>query len=86
MKRASDVRSKIIKTGGKGKMKKSEKITNKVLKVVERIARNEVEKNSSWREGRVFGDLSPAKKTEEKRKLSQNVVYSAAFVIIVMTK
>lgn len=41
---ASDVRSKIIKTGGKGKMKKSEKITNKVLKAVERIARNEVEK------------------------------------------
>jgi len=30
-------------SGGKGKMKK-EKITNKVLKVVERIARNEVEK------------------------------------------
>ena len=41
---ASDVRSKIIETGGKGKMKKTEKITNKVLKVVERIARNEVEK------------------------------------------
>jgi len=31
-------------SGGKGKMKKAEKITNKVLKVVERIARNEVEK------------------------------------------
>lgn len=41
---ASDVRSKIIKTGGKSKMKKSEKVTNKVLRVVERIARNEVEK------------------------------------------
>ena len=41
---ASDVRSKIIETGGKGKMKKAEKITIKVLKVVERIARNEVEK------------------------------------------
>ena len=31
-------------SGGKGKMKKAEKITIKVLKVVERIARNEVEK------------------------------------------
>lgn len=41
---ASDVRSKIIKTGGKSKMKKSEKVTNKVLRVVERIVRNEVEK------------------------------------------
>ena len=30
--------------GGKGKMNKAEKITIKVLKVVERIARNEVEK------------------------------------------
>ena len=29
---ASDVRSKIIETGGKGKMKKAEKITIKVLK------------------------------------------------------
>lgn len=38
------VLSKNVKTGGKGKMKKSEKITNKVLKAVERIARNEVEK------------------------------------------
>ena len=41
---ASDVRSKIIETGGRGKVKKTEKITDKVLKVVERIARNEVEK------------------------------------------
>lgn len=39
-----NVLSKNIKTGGKGKMKKSEKITNTVLKAVERIARNEVEK------------------------------------------
>lgn len=31
-------------SGGNGKMKKAEKITIKVLKVVERIARNEVEK------------------------------------------
>lgn len=31
-------------SGGKGKMKKAEKITIKVLKVVEGIARNEVEK------------------------------------------
>ena len=31
-------------SGGKGKMKKAEKITIKVLKVVERIARTEVEK------------------------------------------
>ena len=31
-------------SGGKGKMNKAEKITIKVLKVVERIARNEVEK------------------------------------------
>ena len=31
-------------SGGKGKMKKAEKITIKVLKVVERIARNQVEK------------------------------------------
>ena len=53
-------------------MKKAEKITIKVLKVVERIARNEVEKNSSWQDGRVFSDLSPAEKTEEKGKLGQN--------------
>ena len=39
-----NVLSQNIKTGGRGKMRKSEKITNKVLKVVERIARNEVEK------------------------------------------
>lgn len=39
-----DVSGKNNKTGGKGKMKKSEKTGNKVLKVVERIARNEVEK------------------------------------------
>ena len=31
-------------SGGKGKMKKAEKITIKVLKVVQRIARNELEK------------------------------------------
>ena len=45
---------------------------NKVLEVVERIARNEVEKNSSWQDGRVFSDLSPAERTEEKGKLGQN--------------
>lgn len=40
-----DVLSKNFKTGGKGKMKRAEKLTDKVLKVVERAARNEVEKN-----------------------------------------
>ena len=40
-----DVYSKNIKTGGKGIMRKAEKISSKVLKVVEKIARNEVEKN-----------------------------------------
>lgn len=39
-----DVFSKNYQTGGKGKMKKTEKVADKVLKVVERIARNEVEK------------------------------------------
>lgn len=39
-----DVFSKIIKTGGEGKIKRSEKIKDKALKLVERIARNEVEK------------------------------------------
>ncbi len=39
-----NVLSQNIKTGGRGKMRKSEKITDKVLKVVERIARNDVEK------------------------------------------
>ena len=29
-------------------------------------------KNSSWQDGRVFSDLSPAEKTEEKGKLGQN--------------
>lgn len=41
---ALDVFSKNNKTGGKGKMKKTEKVTNKVLKAIERVARNEVEK------------------------------------------
>jgi cyclic lactone autoinducer peptide len=36
--------SKNNETGGKGKMKKTEKVTNKVLKAIERVARNEVEK------------------------------------------
>lgn len=40
-----DVFSENYKTGGKGKMKKSGKIADKALKVVERIARNEVEKS-----------------------------------------
>lgn len=39
-----DVFSKNNETGGKGKMKKTEKVTNKVLKAIERVARNEVEK------------------------------------------
>ena len=55
----------------KGKMKKAEKITIKVLKVVERIARNEVEKTVLGRTAE-FSDLSPAEKTEEKGKLGQN--------------
>ena len=55
-------------SGGKGKMKKAEKITIKVLKVVERIARNEVEKTVLGRTAEVFSDLSPAEKTEEKGK------------------
>ena len=40
----SDVLSKNNKTGGKDTMKKNEKAGNKVLKVVERIVRNEAEK------------------------------------------
>lgn len=40
-----DVLSKNFKTGGKGKMKHVEKWTDKVLKVVEKAARNEVERN-----------------------------------------
>ena len=39
-----DVSGKNNKTGGKGKMNGKEKINKKALKVVERIARNEVEK------------------------------------------
>lgn len=40
-----NVFSKNNKTGGKGKMKHVEKLTDMVLKVVEKAARNEVEKN-----------------------------------------
>lgn len=40
----SDVFSKNNKTGGKDIMKKKEKAGNKVLRVVERIVRNEAEK------------------------------------------
>lgn len=39
-----DVSGKNNKTGGKGKMNGKEKISVKALRVVERIARNEVEK------------------------------------------
>ena len=39
-----DVSGKNNKTGGKGKMNGKEKINKKAVKVVERIARNEVEK------------------------------------------
>lgn len=39
-----NVFSKNNKTGGKSKMKKTRKVADKVLKVVEKIARNEVEK------------------------------------------
>lgn len=39
-----DVSCKNYKTGGKGKMKRSKKISNKALRAVERIARVEVEK------------------------------------------
>lgn len=39
-----DVLSQNYKTGGKGKMKNAEKIANKVLKAVERVARHEVER------------------------------------------
>ncbi len=40
-----DVSGKNYKTGGKGKMKESEKISVKALRVVERITRNEVERH-----------------------------------------
>lgn len=40
-----DVLSKNIKTGGKGKMRNAEKLTDTILKAVEKVARNEVEKN-----------------------------------------
>ena len=39
-----DVSGKNNKTGGKGKMNGKEKISVKAVRVVERIARNEVEK------------------------------------------
>lgn len=42
-----DVSGKIYKAGGKGKMRNAEKFVDKALKVVERIARNEVEKTIS---------------------------------------
>ena len=32
-------------------------------------------KNSSWQDGRVFSNLSPAERTEEKGKLGQNNEY-----------
>ena len=38
-----DMSGKNIKTGGMCKMKKGEKVSKKVLKVVERIVRNEVD-------------------------------------------
>ncbi len=44
-----DVFSKNYKTGGKGKMRNVEKFTDKALRVVERIARSEVEKTMSGR-------------------------------------
>lgn len=40
----SDVSGEDYKTGGKGKMKRKEKISIKALRVVEKVARNEVEK------------------------------------------
>ena len=40
-----DVLSKNFKTGGKGKMRLTKKISDTVLKVVERIVWNEVEKS-----------------------------------------
>lgn len=40
-----NVFSKNYKTGGKGRMKRTEKLANNVLKAVERIARKEVEKS-----------------------------------------
>lgn len=39
-----DVSGKNYKTGGKVKMRNAEKLTDKVLKAVERIARKEAEK------------------------------------------
>lgn len=39
-----DVHSKNNKTGGKGKMKNVEKVTDRVLRVVEKITRREVER------------------------------------------
>ena len=50
----------------KGKMKKAEKITIKVLKVVERIARNEVEKTVLGRTAECSG-IYPQPKRPKKR-------------------
>jgi len=47
--RNSALFSKINETGGKSGMKTSETIGKQVLKLVEKVARNEVEKNEySW--------------------------------------
>lgn len=42
-----NVLGKNDKTGGKGKMRRAEKFTDKALKAVERIARNEAQKTMS---------------------------------------
>lgn len=71
-----DVFSKIIKTGGKGKMVKSEKITDSVLMAVERIARNEVEKTAlgtTTECSAIYHQPKRPKKRETKYKLVHGI-------------
>ena len=55
-------------SGGKGKMKKAEKITIKVLKVVERIARNEVEKTVLGRTAECSAIYHQPKRPKKREK------------------
>lgn len=61
-----DVFGKNYKTGGMCKMKKSEKIKKTALKVVERIVRNEVEKDK-WGDPPIcFGITHQPKRPKRK--------------------
>lgn len=61
-----DVFGKNNKTGGKGKMKKKEKIVNKVLRVVERVVRNEAEKVVDGDPPICFGIIHQPKRPKRK--------------------